>query len=51
MEETYTIPKTYRHGIRIIHLKSDYRYVPKIFRGTGGDAINTLLTTAAYNFK
>ena len=42
-----------RAGIEptIGHLKSDYRLGRNFYKGVVGDAVNVLLSAAAYNFK
>ena len=42
-----------RAGIEptIDHLKSDYRLGRNFYKGVVGDAVNVLLSAAAYNFK
>ena len=42
-----------RAGIEptIGHLKSDYRLSRNFYKGVKGDAMNIMLTAAAYNFK
>ena len=42
-----------RAGIEptIGHLKSDYRWGRNFYKGVVGDAVNVLLSAAAYNFK
>jgi len=42
-----------RAGIEPVigHLKSDYRMMRNYFKGTLGDAINTMMAAAAYNMR